>query len=381
MTKYYFLVSLIFLFFLPESHGQKNMAEKVVADYKKFKDKSEELKEKERQLLSTVYKITRKQRKLALQKAGLLEKREILESDIAGLQKNILNVSDDIKKTKKQIVTRLKSLQRVNAPTLFQSIFGAQDVMEMDRSARVLYRISKSDVEQLRAYQGLKNLLFQQQETLRLKLADFEKNQKLLDDQEQNQKNAYIAKMDLLKKLNNEDKKILMTLKRIRENSKNQIAQMEDLTIALDGGVFEQKGKLPLPVVGILTHKFGVFNLLNEKIKIYNKGWFLSTGPEKEVKSIFKGRVVFSGFIADQNQVVVIDHGDHYYSVYSNLKDVLISKDQDVVADQNIGKVAASRFFGHGLYVEIRHFSQPEDPLEWFRDEGINISSIKEQNI
>ncbi|MBY0315530.1 MAG: peptidoglycan DD-metalloendopeptidase family protein [Bdellovibrionales bacterium] len=366
---------------LPTSNPQLN---KSVADYKKFKDKSEELKEKERELLSTVYKITRRQRKLASNKAALLQKREALESDISGLQKNISEVSEDIKKTKKQIITRLRNLQRVNAPTLFQSIFGAQDVMEMDRNARVMYRISRSDVDQLRVYQGLKNLLFQQQETLKSKLSAFEKNQIQLENEEQSIKSTYQAKMNLLQRLDNEDKKILITLKKIREKTKTQMgrsSQFEDLSVVFDGGIFEQKGKLPMPTMGVVTQKFGIFNLLSDKIKIYNKGWFVSTTPGKEIKSIFKGRVIFSGDLPDRHRVVIVDHGDHFYSVYSNLEVAEVAVNDEIEAEEQIGRAGSSRFFGHGLYLEIRHFSQPEDPTEWFRDGGMNISSLKEQDI
>lgn len=356
---------------------------KTATEYQNVKEKAQDIKERERKLLASIYRMTQKQRRLTQQKAQRMEKRESLLADISHLQKNIESVSEQIKVLKKQAMVRIRNLYRVNAPTIFQSIFGSQDLTEMDRNAKILYKISKADMEQLRTYRGLKNLLDQQQNDLKVKLAEFEKTQKDLEHKETAIKRNYVAQMQMLKKLDKEDQLLLTKIRNIRKKVQKLDPNnaMNDLTVMFEGGIYDQKGNLDMPVSGVVTQKFGLIPVLQDKIKIYNKGWFVTTAPGNAVKSVFKGRVVYKGKMNEYNEVLIVDHGDHFYSVYGNLSRSSLSVGEEIETQQLIGEVDHSRFFGHGLYFELRHFSQSEDPKEWFSDNGINISSLKEQNI
>lgn len=351
--------------------------ERTADEFQDYKKKSQDLQEKEREILGAMYKLNRRQRRLAQQKSQQLQIREGLEADITHLEKNIEEVTGQIKTLKKQIVVRIKNLHRVNTPTIFQTIFGSQDITEMDRNARILYKISKSDVEQLRKFRGLKNLLDQQQGSLEKKLADFEKNQKNLDKQEGAIKNTYLAQMTLLKRLENQDKAIVSKLKSIkrRAHSLSKDKGAEEIETLFETGLYEKRGELEMPVTGVVTQKFGLVKHLQDKIRIYNKGWFVSTAPSREVSSVFKGRVVFNGLMDEYNRLVILDHGDHFYTVYANLESATVEVGDEIETQTPIGRTDHSRLFGHGLYFEIRHFSQSEDPAEWFKDKGINLSS------
>lgn len=374
----FFSCILYFTEFSSAEEPKQTVLEKTADEFQDYKKKSQDLQEKEREILGAMYKLNRRQRRLAQQKAQQLQKREGLEADIAHLQKNIEQVTEQIKMLKKQLIVRIKNLHRVNTPTIFQTIFGSQDVTEMDRNARILYKISKSDVEQLRTFRGLKNLLDQQQANLETKLADFEKNQKALDKQEGAIKTTYLAQMTLLKRLDNEDKQIIDKLKKIKRKAHliaKKSQESEDVEAIFESGLYEKRGELEFPVNGVVTQKFGLMKHLQDKIRVYNKGWFISTSPAREVTSVFRGRVIYTGDMDDYNRVVIVDHGDHFYTVYANLESSTVSTDDEIETQQILGRVHDSRLFGHGLYFEIRHFSQSEDPAEWFKNKGINLSS------
>jgi murein hydrolase activator len=344
-----------------------------------YKKKSETLQEREREILSTLYKMTRKQRRLALLKSEQLQKREELESDVTELQKNIEFVSAEIKTMRKKIVSRTRNLYKINAPTIFQTILGSQNLTEMDRSARILYKLSKNEMSQLRDFRGLKNLLDQQQQELETKLIALEGNQKDLDQQEKEIKSVYYAQMEMLKALESEDKTIVEKLKKMKSKTANTSLAM--YAPALSNGLYEKKGHLDLPVGGIVTQKFGLLPLNQEKIKVYHKGWFITCVPGKEVYPVHSGTVSFVGILAERRNVVIVDHGDHFYSVYANMESVGVSMGDSLTPTDLIGQAGSSRLFGHGLYFEIRHFSQSEDPAEWFDETRLSISSVKESNL
>lgn len=344
----------------------------------KYKNKSISLQEKEREILSSIYKMTRRQRKLAAQKAEYLEQRETLEADVADLQKNIESVGEQIKKMRRKIATRTRNLYKINTPTIFQSIFGSQHLSEMDRNARILYKLSKTEMVQLRDYRGLKHLLDQKQQELETKLVKLESTQKDLELKEKDIKSNYYAQMGLLQKLEAEDKVIVDKLKKMKKESTNSKNSFSIYAPAFANGLYEKKGQLDLPVSGIVTQKFGLLSLMQEKIKVYHKGWFISCVPGKDVLAVHDGTVAFVGTIPERQNVIIIDHGDHFYSVYANLENVFVREGDTITAMEALGGAGTSRLFGHGLYFEIRHFSQSEDPVEWFDQNRLHISSLKE---
>ncbi len=344
--------------------------------------KTVQVQEKQKEILSDIYRMTSKQRLLASKKSEQLQKREELEADMADLQVDIQDVTSQIQVLRKRIIVRMRNFHRISAPTIFQSLLGAHDLAEMDRNARIMYKISKSDVEQLRTFRGLKNLLSEQQATLEQKIAEFEKTQKKLERQEAAIKKIYNAQMDLLKKLSAEDQSIINKINELKKKNRGLLGDKEPIVQGLFlGGIYEKKGHLSLPVQGVVTKRFGLLPMNSPKIRVYNKGWFISSPITSTVSSVYKGQVAFVGDWNDYQKVVILDHGDHFYSVYANLTKTNVQIGDDVEAMASLGESGISRLYGMGLYFEMRHFSQSEDPAEWFRNSKFNLSSVKEQSL
>jgi murein hydrolase activator len=357
-------------------------SETPLEEMTEIQKKSNLLQEQQREILADIYKMTGLQRRLATKKSQQLQRREELEADVADLQQDIQEVTAQIQILRKKIVLRMRNLHRVSAPTIFQSFFGAHDLNEMDRNARILYKISKADIEQLRTFRGLKNLLSEQQTKLEKKIADFEKNQKSLERQETAIKKTYSAQMNLLRKLGEQDQSMVNKLKQIKKEAIFKTTEKDTLVASLfEGGIYEKKGQLELPTTGVLSKRFGLLQMSSPKIRVYNKGWFISTPPQKEVVAIHKGQIAHVGYLPGFNNVVILDHGDHFYSVYANLSQAQVQVGDEIEALTTLGQVGQSRLHGQGLYFEMRHFSQSEDPAEWFKDSKFHLSSVKEQEL
>jgi murein hydrolase activator len=347
-----------------------------------YEKKSTDLQEKQQEILSDIYRMTGRQRKLAAKKSEQLQKREELEADMADLQVDIQDVTKQIQELRKKIILRMRNFHRISAPTIFQSLIGAHDLAEMDRNARIMYKISKSDMEQLRTFRGLKNLLSEQQTKLENKISEFEKTQRNLEKQETRIKKTYVAQMDLLKKLSDQDKGIVEKINELKKQNRGLLGDKEPVLQGLFlGGIYEKKGSLSLPVQGVVTKRFGLLPMNSPKIRVYNKGWFIASALTSTVTSVYKGQVAFVGDWSDYQKVVILDHGDHFYSVYANLAKTNVQLGDDIEALASIGESGASRLYGMGLYFEMRHFSQSEDPAEWFKNSKFNLSSVKEQSL
>lgn len=82
------------------------------------------------------------------------------------------------------------------------------------------------------------------------------------------------------------------------------------------------------------------------------------------VRSVFTGRVAFADRYGPYGRIVILDHGDHYYTVSGDLDEVDVKIGQDVGAGERIGTVGDD---GQGpmLYFEVRHGSQTVAPGAW----------------
>ncbi len=129
-------------------------------------------------------------------------------------------------------------------------------------------------------------------------------------------------------------------------------------------GVFaQQKGKLRLPARGEIANKFGAPR--QEGGTIW-KGLFIRAAAGGEVKSIAPGQVVFADWLRGFGNLIIVDHGDGYLSVYGNNESLFKEVGQAARAGETIASVGNSGGNPEtGLYFELRHLSQPLDPLKW----------------
>jgi len=78
--------------------------------------------------------------------------------------------------------------------------------------------------------------------------------------------------------------------------------------------------------------------------------------------------VVFADRFSGYGKMMIIDHGQRYYSVYAHLSDLLKKPGEAVRRGDPIGLVGDSdSLAGARLYFEIRKDGKPVDPLPWFR--------------
>ena len=122
------------------------------------------------------------------------------------------------------------------------------------------------------------------------------------------------------------------------------------------------RGQLRLPVKGELIAKYGA----RRGDAPPSKGLFIRATEGGDVKAVAGGRVVFADWLRGFGNLIIIDHGSDYLTIYGNNQAVLkragdLVKTGDVIASAgNSGGNEQS-----GLYFEMRHHGRAFDPLEW----------------
>ncbi|MCB5190388.1 peptidoglycan DD-metalloendopeptidase family protein [Methylobacillus arboreus] len=133
---------------------------------------------------------------------------------------------------------------------------------------------------------------------------------------------------------------------------------------AFDGSNFASlKGKLNLPVRGEVTNRFGSSRA---DTGISWKGLFIRASEGSEVKAVASGQVVFADWLRGFGNLIIIDHGAGYMSLYGNNQAVLKQVGDNVKGGDTVAAVGNSGGNEqHGVYFELRHQSKPFDPLSW----------------
>ncbi|HNH90150.1 MAG TPA: peptidoglycan DD-metalloendopeptidase family protein [Thiobacillaceae bacterium] len=125
------------------------------------------------------------------------------------------------------------------------------------------------------------------------------------------------------------------------------------------------KGKLALPVAGEILHKFGANRDGGGPAW---KGLFIRARQGQEVRAIGSGKVAFADWLRGFGNLLVIDHGDGYLSLYSNNESLYKQPGEPVRAGDVVAAVGATGGQDEpGLYFELRHQGKPFDPLAWVR--------------
>ena len=135
-------------------------------------------------------------------------------------------------------------------------------------------------------------------------------------------------------------------------------------------GDFEQgRGRLDWPLRGEIVGRFG-----NEKHPrfgtiTFNNGIDIRATPGEAVRAVARGRVDFtSNDYGAYGQMIILNHGSGYYTLYAHLSDVSVSRAQEVAAGQTIGAAGdTGSLKGTVLHFEIRKGRSSVDPLGWLR--------------
>ncbi|MGN1394543.1 MAG: murein hydrolase activator EnvC family protein [Succinivibrionaceae bacterium] len=175
-------------------------------------------------------------------------------------------------------------------------------------------------------------------------------NKKIKNDSIQLQKYKQ-ALYDLNEKLEKENKKYYSNNKNIKNN---QIKNFH--------GLKKQKGKLPWPHKGSILRNFHI----NQDSSW--TGILISGSPNDNVHSIEKGQVLYAGWLNGLGNIVIINHGMNFLSLYGNNNKNIVNTGDYVEQGDVIAKIGNTGIFRtNSLYFEIRANGTPINPIKYLK--------------
>lgn len=390
------LISLLAVFpFVAEGAKEKDVKEELKGIAKEIQEKKILLKntakteEKVSSELGRIEKsLKEKERKLRDLDLDL----NSVEGNISRTMKEMEALSLDSERRKLDIQRRLVALYKSGDTGMARIVFSSESFPDMLENLRYMRAVMEQDRRMINGYQaraqqldGLKNLL-EREANRKEKIRKSIEQQKQEVQAEQRKKAAYLVQV-------RQDKKSYMiSLRELEANAKRLQAMVERLeamqrksysgktekkaggnkaneVASFKGRGFRaQKGRLSYPVNGDLIGRFGKHKLQEFHAYTLSNGISLSAPTGADIHAVYEGKVIFADYFKGYGNMIIVDHGQGFYSLYAHASKLLKEAGASVSKNEilgNVGDVDSTR--GSMLYFELRHQGKPVDPLPWFK--------------
>ena len=152
----------------------------------------------------------------------------------------------------------------------------------------------------------------------------------------------------------------------IEEISRRSAAKSKEASAG--AGLESMRGKLDWPVRGQVIGGFGKAKHHEFSTEVFRKGLEIEAPVGEEIRAVEKGKVVFADRFSGYGKMLIIDHGDRYYTVYAHISDFLKRNGDSVRRGEAVALVGDSdSLAGSKLYFEMRKDGRSIDPAPWFR--------------
>ena len=389
-VKFAILFALFFSFFPSFAHSQeiKDKQDELSGIKKKIdeeKKKIEETKREEKTILGELSDIDLQLRDKEKELKILIYEIDNTNSEIRALDAKIKELEVMIEDMRVLIEKRLVALYKLGGAGYAPVLFSAENYTDVKRRGKYLSLIIESDRELFISYRTKVLALSDNLNDLKKKKSELSllkegvarkelqinkekvKRERYLDDVK-GERSSYEAALGELE----EAKERLTALieKLIKEREEKERIEREKTmghTSPPAGGAFSAlKGKLPYPTEGGVITKYGRGEDPKYKNPIFNKGIEIKAPEGTKFFAVFAGEVIYVDYFQGYGNMIIVDHGDSYYTVYAHAREIFKEVGDKVVAKEVIGTVGDSGSLkGSCLYFEIRHHGNTTNPETW----------------
>jgi len=151
----------------------------------------------------------------------------------------------------------------------------------------------------------------------------------------------------------------------IRESERAEKQKEETFSTKSFAGL---KGKLPWPVDGKVAIPYGSQKDPQFNTPIFRSGSYIKANADSVAKAVHSGKVVFAEWFKGYGQLVIVNHGDGYHTLYGSLSEIFTKVGDIIKGKQAVGRVGSSGLLNApGLYFELRYKGKALDPAQWLQ--------------
>ncbi|MEK6531732.1 MAG: peptidoglycan DD-metalloendopeptidase family protein, partial [Deltaproteobacteria bacterium] len=342
---------------------------------KKIRQGKKEVQEISKKETSVLGELDETNRNLSGKRAELKR----IEARLEGLRKNLTGLNTGIEGLKDQrtglilrVRKRLKAMYKMEKGDAMATLISDGSGQDAGRRLRYLVKVMDADAMLLNGYEdNFKALTARRKRLLSLK-KEIEEARAGVEAAKNEVAAVQAKKAGMLAQVRTEKDKKLDLLEGLEQSASSIKEMLNRLNAQPDAqgdltGFASMKGRLRMPVDGNISSSYGSVRHPKFKTVIFNNGVVIDALAGTPAKSVYAGKVVYAGWLKGYGEVVIIDHGRGYYTLFGYLSGIFKSLGAEVADGEDIGLVGDSGIStAPGLYFEIRHRGSPKDPQQWF---------------
>ena len=309
-----------------------------------------------------------------------------IDREIAKNQRALDQLEKQIAAAEAYAAGRLVAMYKLGWLGKINILASADSIGEMLQRARALSLILDQDEQHLAVLERA----FRRLEVLQTKQQKRKAAKQVLDDEhrlragemftEKQRKSAALKEIRSKKSLElaaiavfredaqNLDKAIRQLGRVIDRQAQTTVTAIVPPSKTLPEAFTTRKGLLKLPVKGKIKHSFGAYWNAKFKTKNFRNGIDISADRGEPIYAVYPGRVLYSSWFKGYGNMLIIDHGGHYYTVYAHVDEIFKQKGEAVEDNEVIATVGdTGSMKGPGLYFEVRYHGKPLDPAKWIK--------------
>jgi septal ring factor EnvC (AmiA/AmiB activator) len=357
---------------------------------------AEDREVREKQLKTVLGKIEKLKQAIDVKedsKSKYIKQLKSIERNIGGISQDIRAIGKKIKARKKELAalreTRLqhqRQLSRENdylaeqvytAFTLGREekvklLFSQQEPQSLQRNLVYYQYFSNARVALINDVQANIDKIIETEELIQQARQELEKDQQALNRQKQKLDKDRGKRKSIIASLDQQLKKQGGSLSRLEDEAvqlQNLIKSIQEIFVdapetEISRRAFaELKGKLAWPVKGKLKRLFGRNKPLSN---LRWQGVMIEAPGGSHVQAVSHGRIAFADWLRGLGNLIIIDHGNSYLSLYGHNESLFKSAGEWVDAGEVISSIGSSGGQKKpGLYFEIRKKGKPQNPTGW----------------
>jgi septal ring factor EnvC (AmiA/AmiB activator) len=354
----------------------KKKAQDIDREIEKGKARIQKFSQRETDIIRRLNQVDQALNRSRKRIAGLSREIEALEKKITETAAASEILANQIRGNETYIAKRLVALYKLNWLGRFHVLASAESLQELLNRKTAIERILTYDETVIKALMDNR----QELEDARSRLETHRNEKRLRADAYQKQIKQMAAERSqrakLLAHIRKEKSAQLAAIKSLKRAARDLDEKIKNLGIESTATTPQKytaaepfqayKGLLKMPVKGKIISLFGKFKNTSYKVLNFRSGIEIQTERGEPIAAVYAGKILYADWFKGYGNMIIIDHGENYYTVYAHIEETFKSTGDTVETGEVIATVGDSgSISGPKLYFEVRHHGKPLDPMQW----------------
>jgi murein hydrolase activator len=348
---------------------------RINGQIKDLKSRLEVEARKESSILSSLARINLNksivERELAAQNVELERGR----AELAAIQANIRTLRAGIDRERVAMERTLVTLYKFGRVDFFQFLLRARDIETYASESKHLSLLARGQDQAVAGYLASLEELRAAESALESKQADLAAMARAAKLKRQELETEARKNATMVQEIRQNRTTYRQTLEELSESAE-ELQRLMDKIISQDWvlpaawvPLYERRGRLPWPIEGPVITAFGFEKNPNFNTVVMNKGVEISPAQGKSlILAVHPGKVVYADYFQGYGNLLIVDHGMTYYTLYGHCSEFLAAVGEMVRAGQPLAVVGdTGSLKGECLYFELRYKTKALDPLQWLK--------------